>query len=88
VSALASEGLRVVAVACGLEHTLALTREGNVWSWGSGEYGATGLGDLETKTVPWIIQTGLVGRKVTASKCPLLGRFRPGVAHHVLTRVV
>ena len=42
----------------------AVSRSGSVWAWGSGEYGATGLGDLETKRVPWVIQTGLTGQTV------------------------
>ena len=46
-----------------------------MWSWGSGEYGATGLGDLEVKTVPWIIQTGIAGRAVSASTWRVLGRI-------------
>jgi alpha-tubulin suppressor-like RCC1 family protein len=48
---------------------VAVTVTGSVWSWGSGEYGATGLGDAEVKRTPWIIQTGLSGKKITSSAC-------------------
>ena len=48
---------------CGVGYA-AVSRSGSVWAWGSGEYGATGLGDLETKRVPWVIQTGLTGQTV------------------------
>jgi alpha-tubulin suppressor-like RCC1 family protein len=37
-------GSRVFLAACGDEHTLAVTEAGTLWSWGSGEYGALGLG--------------------------------------------
>lgn len=34
----ALEGVRIVQVACGAYHSLALDHEGNVWTWGSAEY--------------------------------------------------
>ncbi len=33
----------VVKISCGLSHTLALTKEGNVYAWGQGFYGALGF---------------------------------------------
>jgi len=35
----------VKQVACGSSHTLALSKKGEVFSWGSGFYGALGVGD-------------------------------------------
>lgn len=39
-----SEDLKFTQVSCGDEHTLALTEDGEVWVWGSGEYGRLGNG--------------------------------------------
>ena len=36
------EGKRVIQVACGYSHTLALTVEGNVYAWGCNKYGQLG----------------------------------------------
>ena len=36
------EGKRVVQVACGHSHTLALTQEGSVYAWGCNKYGQVG----------------------------------------------
>jgi alpha-tubulin suppressor-like RCC1 family protein len=42
------EGLpRVKDVGCGSKHTLVLTEEGRVWSWGSNEEGQLGAGERE-----------------------------------------
>jgi alpha-tubulin suppressor-like RCC1 family protein len=38
---------KLISVACGLSHTLLLTESGRVYSWGSSEYGATGLGQCK-----------------------------------------
>lgn len=57
-------GLKVVDVALGDYHTLALTEDGNVWTWGyagkkgmfnwmvTQEVGALGHGDLEPHFLP------------------------------------
>jgi alpha-tubulin suppressor-like RCC1 family protein len=45
-------GHRVVAVACGQEHTCLLTREGIVFGFGAGKRGQTGLDTTENVTVP------------------------------------
>ena len=36
---------KVVSIACGAEHSLVCTEEGQVYSWGWGRYGNLGLGD-------------------------------------------
>lgn len=42
------EGIHdIVKVVCGMSHTLALARDGSVYSWGQAKYGALGLGELE-----------------------------------------
>ena len=39
--------------ACGSFHTVAVTETGDVFSWGIGERGQLGHGDLENKKTPW-----------------------------------
>jgi len=41
-----------VAVACGSEHTVALTKDGQVWSWGVNRAGQLGLGHLRGMETP------------------------------------
>jgi len=36
----------------GVDHTLALTRDGALWSWGRNHYGQLGLGDTTSRTSP------------------------------------
>ena len=40
----ALRGIPVVEVAAGLDHTLARSADGRIFSWGSNEHGQTGLG--------------------------------------------
>ena len=37
-------GQKVISVACGNKHTVCVTEDGSVYSWGSGKMGALGLG--------------------------------------------
>ena len=49
-----SEDQKIVQIASGDSHNLALTAEGTVFAWGSGAYGRLGLGteiDVQTPTV-------------------------------------
>ena len=39
-------------IACGGVHTVALTKNGEVFTWGCNRYGKLGHGDLNEKTVP------------------------------------
>ncbi|KAI9096469.1 regulator of chromosome condensation 1/beta-lactamase-inhibitor protein II [Phlyctochytrium arcticum] len=39
---------QIVAVALGTEHTVALTKKGNVWTWGSNQYGQLGYASEES----------------------------------------
>jgi len=38
-------GTRIMAVSAGGSHTLAITEQGSMWSWGAGDFGQLGLGD-------------------------------------------
>jgi len=44
-------GKNVIQLACGATHSLALTSEGHVFSWGRGSYGQLGHGKKEKKVV-------------------------------------
>jgi alpha-tubulin suppressor-like RCC1 family protein len=46
------KGLIVDNVACGFSHTIATTKNGKVFSWGYGKFGALGLGSFENKFSP------------------------------------
>ncbi|TRY90880.1 hypothetical protein DNTS_021956 [Danionella cerebrum] len=49
------QGINIVQVACGYAHTLALTDEGLVYSWGANSYGQLGTGNKSNQAVPTLI---------------------------------
>lgn len=51
----ALDGLIFLQVACGYAHTLALTDEGFVYSWGANSYGQLGTGNKSNQAVPTLI---------------------------------
>ena len=58
-------GQRVVAVSAGAYHSLALTADAAVWSWGFGVFGKLGHGDEETQLLPKKVEA-FAGRRVVA----------------------
>jgi len=58
-------GQRVVAVSAGAQHSLALTADGAVWSWGWGGDGVLGHGDREDQLLPKRVEA-FAGRRVVA----------------------
>ncbi|EDV24531.1 uncharacterized protein TRIADDRAFT_56425 [Trichoplax adhaerens] len=52
-------GSHVVDVACGSgdAHTLAIDKDGIVWSWGDGDYGKLGRGGSDCCKVPKVVET-------------------------------
>jgi len=56
---------RVVAVSAGESHSLAITADGAVWSWGAGAYGKLGHGDQQSQPLPKKVEA-LAGRRVIA----------------------
>lgn len=52
-------------------HSVAVTADGGVWTWGMGEYGALGHGDLDKRATPTRIAAlgadSLAARKAIAS---------------------
>jgi alpha-tubulin suppressor-like RCC1 family protein len=58
----------VAAVACGQQHSMALTDWGDVYAWGRGSEGQLGCGRFETIPVPRYVH-GLKGKFVDAISC-------------------
>ena len=58
-------GQRVIAVSAGNFHSLALTADGAVWSWGNGQEGQLGHGDEYTQLLPKKVEA-LAGQRVVA----------------------
>ena len=58
-------GRRVVAVSAGVYHSLAITADGAVWSWGDAVAGQLGHGGMESRLLPSKIEA-LEGRRVVA----------------------
>ena len=58
-------GQRVVDVSAGLCHSLALTAEGDVWSWGVGWNGVLGHGDEQRHPLPKKMEA-FAGQRVVA----------------------
>ena len=58
-------GAPVAAVACGADHTMAITRgEGKLYCWGEGGCGATGLGHTDDATTPQPVVGALADARV------------------------
>ncbi|KAM9812971.1 RCC1 and BTB domain-containing protein 2-like [Syngnathus typhle] len=53
----ALQGIKVVQVACGYAHTLALSDGGSVYSWGANSYGQLGTGNKNNYSLPTLIST-------------------------------
>ena len=58
-------GQRAIAVSAGWQHTLALTADGAVWSWGGGDFGRLGHGDAQRQLQPKKIEA-FTGQRVVA----------------------
>jgi len=50
-------GKKVVKIACGAKHTVALTEDGSVYTWGYGRKGALGHSDSESVMQPKKVET-------------------------------
>ncbi|KAK2570042.1 PH [Acropora cervicornis] len=66
VDALQSKNISTLA--CGVNHTIAVTKEGEVFSWGSGEGGKLGQGHLRDRSTP-IRVAELKDKKVIKVAC-------------------
>jgi len=56
-------GPRAVSVSAGGNHSLAITADGSVWSWGWGAFGELGHGDWQSQLLPKKVEA-LAGRRV------------------------
>ena len=52
-------------MSAGLNHSIALTADGAVWSWGGGSYGMLGHGDQQAQLLPKKVDD-FAGRRVVA----------------------
>jgi len=65
-------GEAVIFVAAGAQYTMAVTAPGDLWAWGSGDYGQLGLGDREDRRVPTRLTNtwgGSCVRMVSCTSC-------------------
>ncbi|KAJ4900362.1 hypothetical protein Rs2_14313 [Raphanus sativus] len=62
------EGVRITQIACGGYHSLALTKEGKVLSWGHGGHGQLGNASLRNQKVPTEIEA-LADKKIVFIAC-------------------
>gem|GEM_PF-5746899 len=53
-------------VSAGRNFSLAITRDGNAWSWGVNDYGQLGLGDTSKRTQPTLVSAVSPVRSVSA----------------------
>ncbi|XP_077578799.1 RCC1 and BTB domain-containing protein 2 isoform X2 [Stigmatopora nigra] len=53
----ALQGVKVVQVACGYAHTLALTDDGYIYTWGANSYGQLGTGSKNNYSLATLIST-------------------------------
>ncbi|CAB3382843.1 Hypothetical predicted protein [Cloeon dipterum] len=67
------ERKKVVQVACGRWHTLALTSKGEVFTFGFNKNGKLGVGDKQHKNLPTKVDGPLAGRFVTSIACQYVG---------------
>ncbi|RVE74076.1 hypothetical protein OJAV_G00037550 [Oryzias javanicus] len=61
-------GKQVVEIACGSTYSAAITADGELYTWGRGNYGRLGHGSSEDVTTPMLV-TALKGQKVVDVAC-------------------
>jgi alpha-tubulin suppressor-like RCC1 family protein len=59
---------KIIKVACGYAHTIVITSEHHVFTWGSGKYGCLGNSRSENAFVPQLIDADFDGHKFTNIK--------------------
>ena len=52
ISFFSNENLKIVQIAGGKAHMIALDEHGGVWSWGKGDYGRLGNGSIANENIP------------------------------------
>ena len=51
-----AKGVKIMTISCGAWHTMALSEQGAVFSWGGGAYGQLGLGDVLSSLSPALVK--------------------------------
>nr|XP_056711167.1 probable E3 ubiquitin-protein ligase HERC6 [Euleptes europaea] len=64
----ALEAQSIVHVSCGKEHSLAICSNGRVFSWGAGDFGQLGTGELKDRIIPKAVD-GLSTCKIIQAAC-------------------
>ena len=72
---------KVVKVACGKEHCLALDDKGTLYSWGNGNAGQLGNGKLGIALAPHKIRSGIVGEQNVLTGLPAMSQISCGSLH-------
>ncbi|XP_076311235.1 RCC1 and BTB domain-containing protein 1-like isoform X1 [Tachypleus tridentatus] len=62
-------GLKVIEIACGSHHSIALTSNGEVYAWGQNSYGQVGLGSTTNQPTPRKVTSGIGARQCIAIAC-------------------
>jgi len=74
--------IRLVGVACGSHHTVALDEHGHVYSWGLGVFGQLGHGNLDDlrqpKRIEYLVQNGIVVVQVVCGAYHTVARTSKG----------
>ena len=65
----ALEGKFVTQVACGQTHSMALTRDGRLYTWGNGGHGKLGHGSVVHHSTPCIVECFIGQKVVSISSC-------------------
>ncbi len=60
---------KVISIACGSYHSMALTETGQVYSWGLNKYGQLGIGNTLNKNSPTRIELNYQKYKITKISC-------------------
>ncbi|KAH9146610.1 hypothetical protein AeRB84_009531 [Aphanomyces euteiches] len=58
----------IVAIACGPQHSLAISHLGELYTWGSGEDGRLGHGDIRDRHTPRKVMS-LLGQQIVQGSC-------------------
>jgi alpha-tubulin suppressor-like RCC1 family protein len=74
--------LKVVQVACGESHSMALGADGDLFTWGAGDGGRLGLGDIRSRATPERVSFFRCRSSDAGDGCPgTLGSISCGYHH-------
>ncbi|CAN7094252.1 unnamed protein product [Brassica rapa subsp. narinosa] len=62
------DGVKVVQIAAGAEHSAAVTESGEVQTWGWGEHGQLGLGNTNDHNNPQLVSLGSIDHRTQETK--------------------